>query len=500
MTGLPFPSGARLCGYLRDSGGQQQELSTDQQEARLVEFCKDNGLLLTRLFRDEARSGGKVIGRRAFLELIDYLESGAPETGVLLWSYSRFSRDYDDTQYFLARLRKAGKVVHSLSDSVPDTLDGRMLESMIAWKNARYREDLSRDVSRGLTFVASTLKVWKGGPVPIGYRLEPVETGNHRNGRPRQNSRLVPDPRTAPQVRQAFEMRARGASLREIIAACPAFSPERNIVSYILRNTIYAGMLVLNGLEIPDYCEPLVDLATWQAAQQVNQARRLAAGPNHPRSVNSRFLLSGLVYCRLCNQRMFGQSVPKRGKRYDYYRCHNAAIQKCKARLVKKPPLEDLVIERLIETVLQPDILADLYADHQRTQSERNQRQVSRLEEVQNELAAIKGRIDRVVAAIAEYGHSHALLAELSTLEESQRQAYRRQAEIEGIIPHVELADPRLVSQQSILILRSDDLAGKREVLRSFIIDIEVERLTDSMQGQLRYRLPLSEFIGFVDL
>lgn len=82
----PFPSGSRCVAYLRDSGGGGQALSIPQQEDKLTEYCKVNGLLLTRLFRDTA-SGTKTAGRNQFLDMIAYLNGDVPEIGILIWEY-----------------------------------------------------------------------------------------------------------------------------------------------------------------------------------------------------------------------------------------------------------------------------------------------------------------------------------------------------------------------------------------------------------------------------
>ena len=498
-----FDPGSRLCGYLRDSGGRTQELSTDQQEQKLAQFCQDNGLLLTRVFRDDAISGGKVVGRRAFLEMIDYLESGAPEVGVLLWSYSRFSRDYDDTQYFLARLRKAGKAIHSLSDSVPDTLDGRMLESMIAWKNAKYREDLARDISRGLEYMVHSRRVWSGGSPPTGYQLEPVDGGSHRDGRPRHNSRLVIDPLTAPQVRLAFEMRARNDTLGEIMAACPLLPEDRSSVAYLLRNPIYIGTGIFNGVEIPNYCAPLIDLVTWQAAQAVNQRRSGGRGPNHPRAVRSIYLLGGLINCRVCGLPMFGQHFVKSKTQhsYEYYRCRSNYENRCGARMIPKDELEEMVIGRLIDVVLRPDILRDLIAEQKLIQDGQSERQGERVAAINAELDVLSARIERLVKAIGDHGHSRALLAELAELEEQERQVRVRLAEVESHNIQGELPDPELLSRQSIKLLHAEAPRIKKEILQSFIASITAERLEDDrIEGSMRYRLPAGELVGTIEL
>jgi hypothetical protein len=43
---VPFPAGKRLVAYLRDSGGERQELSIPQQEEKLAAWCRDKGVLI----------------------------------------------------------------------------------------------------------------------------------------------------------------------------------------------------------------------------------------------------------------------------------------------------------------------------------------------------------------------------------------------------------------------------------------------------------------------
>ena len=119
----------RAVSYARDSGGRDQDLSVEQQAERIAEFCKLNGYALTREFKDIAKNGGKIAGREQFLDMVSYLKD-AEEQALIIWSYSRFSRDYDDSQFYLALLRSYGKRIISITDNVPDTLDGRVMEAL----------------------------------------------------------------------------------------------------------------------------------------------------------------------------------------------------------------------------------------------------------------------------------------------------------------------------------------------------------------------------------
>src|SRR5215216_6568845 len=97
-------TGALVWAYLRDSGGPAQEQSVDQQEQEIIAYCNRYSLVLVRSsFRDVARSGGSVIGRDQFMEMIAQSEdeSSRPDA-LLIWNFARFSRDYNDFVYYKA--------------------------------------------------------------------------------------------------------------------------------------------------------------------------------------------------------------------------------------------------------------------------------------------------------------------------------------------------------------------------------------------------------------
>ena len=131
-----FPIGSQLAAYLRNSGGDDQDLSIEQQEAAVAKWCSDNGYILTRVFKDAARPGSSTIGREAFHQLIvHFRDLDCQEYGIIVWKFSRFARDIDDSQFYRADLRQHGYEIYSLNDQVPSGLDGRLFEAAIDWMN-----------------------------------------------------------------------------------------------------------------------------------------------------------------------------------------------------------------------------------------------------------------------------------------------------------------------------------------------------------------------------
>ncbi len=51
LSASPFPLGKKVATYLRNSGGDDQDLSVEQQEAVVTKYCQDNHLQLTRVLK-----------------------------------------------------------------------------------------------------------------------------------------------------------------------------------------------------------------------------------------------------------------------------------------------------------------------------------------------------------------------------------------------------------------------------------------------------------------
>ena len=76
MNSCPLASGARVWAYCRDSGGEEQDI--ESQKHAVLDYIEANGLVLDRLFVDEARPGSSVVGRQAFELMIDLSRQAPP--------------------------------------------------------------------------------------------------------------------------------------------------------------------------------------------------------------------------------------------------------------------------------------------------------------------------------------------------------------------------------------------------------------------------------------
>lgn len=486
-----LPAGSRVVAYLRDSGGPGQDLSVEQQEVKLSEFCKQQGYLLTRMYKDVARSGGSTRKRKQFLLMVDYLTDNdrpAAEQGVIIWSYSRFSRDYDDLLYYVSQLRLHHRVLISITDPVPNTLDGRLIEAVTAYKNAAVRQDIARDTRRGKEHSVVINHSWTGGRnPPYGYKTLREVIGKYKDGRDMTRSRLVVDPGKAPFVRRAYEMRAKGATLAEIAAATGI---NVQVVQYIVKNRVYLGELVYAEREIVEnYCEPIVTRELWEAVQRINEERGGSVKRAHPRRVASAYLLSGLLHCSRCGRVMNGVSVqsPINGERWYYYRC----MKESGWPYIPRDQIEGEVIRICQARILTPEVMGVLAGQVEEQRARKREGVDVETEAMKAELGNLKRQADNILAAIRATGHSPAMIAELQEIEAEQQ---RIEAEVTRMqtAPGIQPIDYDVETVAHALAdaLASTDRMTQKRALAQFIHSITVEMDGKQIRGEVVIFLP----------
>src|SRR6266511_597876 len=298
--------------YVRVSrvGGRERLISPDEQERRARELAQERGLRVGKILTDLDESGGK-LDRPGLTEALTRIEGGQSGGIIVAW-LDRLSRDSEHAHGLLRRIADAGGAVYAPDAPEDVTTPEGELHVGIVFAFAQY---VRKRAHAGLER-AKERAIENGIPVhtrpAVGYRA-------------RADRRLEPDPRVAPIVREVFERRAQG----EGPAALGRFLESRHVktsqgsktwskqaVYGLLRNRVYLGELRYgrdNRFVNADSHEPIVDLATWQAAQHPN-GRRLAPA----RSEGSRFLLTGLLRCAACRYAMQA-TTSSRGVRI--YRC-----------------------------------------------------------------------------------------------------------------------------------------------------------------------------------
>jgi DNA invertase Pin-like site-specific DNA recombinase len=504
MSSCPFPPGASVAAYFRDSGGVGQDLSIRQQEHEVRSWCSANELRLTIIFQDEAQSASSTTGRADFIRMIEYFgQRSRPELGVVIWKLSRFAREIDDAQYFKASLRRNGYIVHSLQDNIPTGPEGRVFETMVDWMNARYLKDLSEDVKRGQRHNLNAFGGFWGTP-PRGFMFgDPVQVGLKRNAQPRIIRRWVPDPDMVPLVRKAFHMRAQGASLGQILKETELFSSTGSM-TYFFKNEIYIGRFYFGGELIENFCEPIIDMDTWELVQNSYHQKekkmdRIENMKHHPRTKTSDYLLTGLLQCRECGAPMTGHSSTNKAKQITnrYYSCTNRKKtygDRCNSLSVPKDQLELFIVNELTEHILDADNLLHVKRDiESRVENDITEKQ-SLLKQLQNEQKENNRALTNLLDSIERMGY-------IDVVEERIREKRSIASDLDFRIQKMKEEIERLTnlpSDEEIQelgsklrpFLNSVDNEQLRIWMRSLIEHIEVTRKDENLQIAIFYYFP----------
>lgn len=335
--------------YIRVSTDDQIEYSPDAQLFEIRKYASANGFIIPDefVYTDEGISGRSAKKRPAFNDMIAAAKTKpTPFDAILVWKFSRFARNQEESIVYKAMLRKDGVDVISVSEPLAEGPFGSLIERILEWMDEYYSIRLSGEVKRGMTEKARRGE--RQTIASFGYRLE--------------NHKLIPDEKEAPIVRHIFEEFVSGKGLFPIAKELNAAGVrthrnnrfENRTVEYILRNPVYIGKLRWNpaGKTKRDFTneniiladaahQPLVDIDTWDAAQkrmlEVKQQWGYKARPTH----ELKTWMSGLVRCASCGTTLIF-SHPH------YYKCNNFVRGSCKtSQHISAAKLEKAIIERL---------------------------------------------------------------------------------------------------------------------------------------------------------
>lgn len=337
--------------YIRVSTDDQIEYSPDSQLKLLREYAKKNDYILPDeyIFQDDGISGKDTKHRPAFNHMIALAKSDEhPIDTILVWKFSRFARNQEESIVIKNLLRKIGVEVRSISEPVdPDSTFGSLIERIIEWMDEYYLINLSTEVKRGMQERFSRGEIVS--IAPFGYQVK--------------NGMYVPHPEEAPVIKRIFEAYAAGAGMRTIARNLAADGiltkrgnpPDNRFVDYILNNPVYIGKLRWskegraastrdykneNILIIDGKHQPIIDIQLWETVQAKIEETKKAYPKYQRREQSAKFMLKGLVRCSSCGATLVMNS------HLNSLQCHNYSRGSCKTS-------HHISIERINKSVIE---------------------------------------------------------------------------------------------------------------------------------------------------
>ncbi|MBE6688504.1 MAG: recombinase family protein [Ruminococcaceae bacterium] len=316
--------------YIRVSTDDQLEYSPDSQLEKIKLYAEKNQILLPEefIFVDEGISGRKTKNRPAFNEMIGLAKCNPkPFDVILVWKFSRFARNREDSIVYKSMLRKERNIdVVSVSEDIGDDKLSILIEAIIEAMDEFYSINLAEEVKRGMTEKAK-----RGGVLSIpgfGYKVE--------------NGEYVIVPEEAEIIRKVFNDYLNKKGFLTIAKELNAMGIkthrnckiENRTIDYWLHNMLYIGKICWspNGKRSRNYNledmiisgghhEPIIDMETWDKTQErlVKQKEKYGKYYNSNRKDLSHWL-TGLLRCEKCGKVLsyqggyFGCSERSRGK------------------------------------------------------------------------------------------------------------------------------------------------------------------------------------------
>lgn len=317
--------------YIRVSTDDQTEYSPDSQLKLIRDYAKQHDFIVPDdyIFREQdGVSGRKADKRPEFQRMISLAKSKPqPFEVILVWKFSRFARNQEESIVYKALLRKQSIEVVSISEPIIEGPFGGLIERIIEWMDEYYSIRLSGEVKRGMEE-----KISRGQPVTIpafGYVIK--------------DKQYYPDPNEAPIVQMIFDDFVSGMGFRDLAAKLNNLGIrshrgnkfENRNIEYILRNPVYIGKLrwtssgrTRRDFDNPDtvivdgHHEAIIGDEVWTKAQtKIDELKKMYS--KYARvNTYADFSLKGLVRCSTC-----GCTLVRMAK--GYLQCHSYSKGKC---------------------------------------------------------------------------------------------------------------------------------------------------------------------------
>ena len=342
--------------YIRVSTDDQVEYSPDAQQRLLLDYAKKNNWDVNEehIFIDGGISGRKAEKRPEFMKMIGLAKSKEKQfQKILVWKFSRFARNQEESIVYKNMLRKDGVDVISVSEPIIEGPFGSLIERIIEWMDEYYSIRLSGEVMRGMTQKAITDDV-PASP-PFGYRLKDkkyvIEEDEAKIVRYIFDEVCHKTPLTAI-CRSLLEMGVRGKGGGR-------WHTKR--IRYMVNNPAYIGSLrwnysthqngrVVNNED--DWIikenthEPIISKEKFELAKSlVNDFPR----SKRPVSFEIKHYLSGLLRCSECGGTLvFNSCERKKGGHRLSYRCNQYNKGACNtSNYIRVEDIEKIVLSQL---------------------------------------------------------------------------------------------------------------------------------------------------------
>ena len=281
--------------YIRVSTEDQAELSPDAQKRLLLDYAQKNDIIVSGDFIFmESVSGRHAQKRPEFQRMIALAKQPShPIDVILVWKFSRFARNQEESIVYKSMLKKDNVDVISVSEPLIEGPFGTLIERIIEWMDEYYSIRLSGEVLRGM----------KEKALQNGYQTSPC-LGYDATGHGKPYVINEAEYAVVSYIMDLYD----NHNLDETAIArrCNDLGYrtkrgnlfERRTVDRILENPFYCGTVIWNGVEFEGSHEVRLSKERYEKRQRLIASRKR---PVKARNVSAcKHWLSGLLKCSIC--------------------------------------------------------------------------------------------------------------------------------------------------------------------------------------------------------
>jgi site-specific DNA recombinase len=333
--------------------GLGQEFNTLHAQREAAEAYilsqKQNGWHTLAQYYEDGGFSGASLERPALQRLLADIQVRKVDC-VVVYKVDRLSRSLLDFARLLSLFEKRGVSFVSVTQEFNTSTSMGRLTLHILLSFAQFEREIISERTRDKMSAARRKGKWVGGTPVLGYDIDP------------QGGRLVVNPAEAERVREIFavcagctslaaaqrDVNARGLVTKDWISKSGKHHRERSFtrstLGALLRNILYIGEVSHKGVVYPGEQPAMVERSLWQRVQQQLEVE-IRRGARHGK-VDA--LLSGLLYCAQCGERMRSTYSARQGCRHLYYVCRRKkADSNCQHKPVASVDLEASLLEQL---------------------------------------------------------------------------------------------------------------------------------------------------------
>lgn len=344
---------------VRVSTDMQTKYSPDSQIKMCLDYAKQHDIYVSEehIYRDDGISGQHADKRTEFLRMInDAKSTPKPFDCILVYDFSRFARNKEESVMYKAMLRKKYNIdVISITQPLAEGKERVILESMYEAMDEYYVLNLSENVKRGKKEKASRGE-YQGG-TPFGYFYD------------KNTQNLIPNDETKEYVKFIFEEWIKPETTICNLATTLNTMGIKTVrgsnwctgsLWYILNNPLYIGYTrYLEGgigrdftnenVQITKGKHPsLISKELWNKSQLKIKEHNKKWFKSKKPHLKQEYWLRGLVKCSNCGKNLIRIERKSGTKKKPFFQCNGYNKKMCnKSHSILQERLEFAILNEL---------------------------------------------------------------------------------------------------------------------------------------------------------